>query len=422
MRVLWFATNSACYNNNHLKTSGYNGGGWMSSLQLEISKFPNIELGISFCMDNQPFKTTQNNVIYYPVSSHIKSLKNKILDLIYYKDETRDNILWRFYIDKFKEIILDFKPDIIEVFGSELYTGLSAISAKELKIPCVLHIQGILGPCQNVFLPPTFSNLNFITSQGFKNIYSNFQYLVYWNRSCYRERAILESVPNVIGRTDWDMKISNIYNNNVKYYYGGEILRSCFYEESKRILPTSNKIISIISFPLYKGYDVILKTAYILKYQLCVDFEWEIYGNPNHHYIDSHLNLNHKDLNIKLCGVASAVQIKDALLNSTVYFQSSYIENSPNTLAEAQILGIPVVATNVGGTSSLVKHGETGYLFPCTEPHIGAFYINELIKDKSLNQRIGEDAKAESTIRHNKNTIVNNLISTYSEIINKYSN
>ena len=47
-------------------------------------------------------------------------------------------------------------------------------------------------------------------------------------------------------------------------------------------------------------------------------------------------------------------------------FHSSYIENSPNSVGEAQMVGVPVVASRVGGTDSMVEHGKTGFMYPHT--------------------------------------------------------
>ena len=83
MRVLWF-TNNSC---NYKASGGYHGGGWMSSLQDIIQSYDKekVELGISFCMDGQPEKMVQEDVTYYPVPSHTKPIKDKILDLIRYR-------------------------------------------------------------------------------------------------------------------------------------------------------------------------------------------------------------------------------------------------------------------------------------------------------------------------------------------------
>ena len=388
----------------------------MSSLQNEIVKCEDVKLGICFCFDGQPEKEEQDGVVYYPVLRHQKSVKDKILDLIHYKDVKRDEVLWPYYIDRFKKVIDDFKPDVVEVFGSELYVGLSAIAAKGL--PVVLHLQGLLSLSLYIYLPPGVSHWQYIwKDRSVKEAYANFQELVYWKRSCHREKEILKVVPHVIGRTEWDKAATQLLAPQAKYHYGGEILRSEFYESAIRILPTRTTITTTISRPSYKGFDLLLKVANILKNELGMDFEWNVYGNVSPDFWERHTGIYAKDVNVKLCGVASADQLRDALLGSTLYFHPSYIENSPNSVAEAQILGVPVVATNVGGTASMVNHGETGLLFPATDPYMASYWIEKLALNNALNVKLGNEAQNVARVRHSKEIIVNNLVLLYKSII-----
>ena len=413
MRVLWF-TNTPC--NYQSSFGGYNGGGWMSALQNEIIKQEDISLGICFCQDGQPLKVEQDKTIYYPTQSHKKKLKNKILDIVKYKDLSRDKVLWNHYINHFKNVINDFKPDIVEIFGSELYMGLAAIAAEN--IPHVLHIQGLLSLYIYIYLPPGVSlSSYYFQDWNPKNIYNRFQLYTYWKRSCYREQEILKYCKHVIGRTDWDENASKILNPNRIYHYGGEILRPEFYEEVERKIPEKLTIVTTSSNPMYKGFDYVLQTAYILKNKIGADFDWLVYGNVNPSFAEKLTKIKHEEVNVKLVGVADAVTLRDAISSATLYFQPSYIENSPNSVCEAQILGVPVVATNVGGTSSLIEHGRTGFLIPTNDPYTAVGRIMEVYNERNLNKEIGINARTVASKRHDRIYIVNNLISTYKEII-----
>ena len=134
-------------------------------------------------------------------------------------------------------------------------------------------------------------------------------------------------------------------------------------------------------------------------------------------FTEKHTGLHHQDVNVNLCGVASAEELRKSLLNSTLYFHSSYIENSPNAVCEAQILGLPVVASRVGGTDSMVEHGKTGFLYPVTDPYMAAYYIGRMIEDKEENVKIGKEAREVALVRHDKGKIVEELLKTYQEIV-----
>lgn len=415
MRILWISATAGNYRSPNVSGGGYNGGGWISSMQNELAKCDDIKLGIAFCRNGEPAKVEQDGVVYYPIPHHTKSKKDKFFDLFKLNDATRDEVLWPYYEHKFKEVIEDFKPDVIHIFGSELYHGLAARVAGN--IPMVLHIQGLLSLYIYILLPPGFSRREYIMSgKRLKGQFHHLQYLAYWKRSAYREKAILNAVPYVIGRTDWDRQAMAVLNPKAKYYYGGEILRDVFYEARKRQFPNVPTITTTISFPTYKGYDVILKVAYILKNELHLKFQWNVYGNINPEFIEKHLGLRHQDLNINLCGVASAETLCDALLSSTMYFHSSYIENSPNSVGEAQMVGVPVVASRVGGTDSMVEHGKTGFLYPVTDPYMAAYYIKRLIDNKEENMAIGKKAREIALVRHDKRQIVEELLDVYEQI------
>ena len=420
MRILIFG-HTAFYNTKLSIEETSKGGGWMDTLILELQNHKEIHLGLADGCATIDYKgkmlrkDCQHGMEYYHWPYHTKKLKDKILDFIHYKDASRDEKIWPYYLNIYKQVINDFRPDVIHIFGSEVYLQLAAISAKGYS--AILHAQGLLSVYKYLLLPPGFSRWNYILKDGIRMSYANFQDLVSWERGAYREKAILRSISHVLGRTEWDKNMLELLAPQAKYHYGGELLRPIFYETSHRIIPDKPVIMTTLSSPLYKGYDLILKVADILKNHLNIDFEWKVYGGPNAKFIERHLGIDHNKVNVKICGRVTAEQIKETICSSTVYFQSSYIENSPNSLAEAQICGLPVVASNVGGTSSMVEHGKTGFLYIVTDPYSAAYYIQKLCNSRELNISMGENAMKEARRRHNVNNIVNELIDCYKEIM-----
>ena len=405
MKVLWFTNTPSNYIS---AKNGYNGGGWISALENEIKKQNNISLGICFLF-NKEESVTKNGTSFYPIKVP-RYYKFKTYFRKTYKEEQEQTI-----IKKFLRVINEFQPDIIHIFGTEQQYGLIA---PYIKIPIVIHIQGILTPCFNAYLPPFVSWSSIIRKKI--NIISFLFFLKNknaWKRNIQREQYIIKNIHNYIGRTQWVYRVIKTLNPQCKYYLGNEILRETFYTPLPRILPNQLTIVSTISNPLYKGFDLILKTAFLLKNNLNLTFRWIIYGNINPSFIENITKINHKTVNIELKGVASAEEIKKTISKCTLYMHPSYIDNSPNSLCEAQILGCPVVATNVGGIPSLIKDGETGYLVPANDPYQAAYIINTLFHDREKNIQIGLKAQAEANSRHIRTTIINELIKTYKNII-----
>lgn len=64
-------------------------------------------------------------------------------------------------------------------------------------------------------------------------------------------------------------------------------------------------------------------------------------------------------------------------------------EGMPNAVLEAMIAGVPVVATDVGGTREAVVEGETGFLVPVRRPDLVAERVGRLLNDDALAKRMG---------------------------------
>ncbi len=56
--------------------------------------------------------------------------------------------------------------------------------------------------------------------------------------------------------------------------------------------------------------------------------------------------------------------VGDLLTCFDVFVLPSSFEGTPNALMEAMVAGVPVIATEVDGTTEVVRHGRNGYLFP----------------------------------------------------------
>ena len=414
MRILWY-TNTPC---NYNQNSAYNGGGWLSALQNLLEKTDDVELGIAFALDGEPEKVKTNSVTYFPMKFPHKSFWEKFRCVLGTKKGFVKSERNRY--SKYEEIlkfpIEDFKPDIIMVFGSEQPMGLIASLTD---IPVVLHIQGILTPFLNAYLPPFVSWKSYInSSHDIKKILLRSIEHKRWVANCEREQEIYKRVKYYFGRTDWDYRLTKILKPNAEYFYSSEILRPVFYEQAERKIPKKLTIVTTISNPLYKGYDLVLKTAQRLV-RSHVEFEWKCFGNIDPRTIERILKIKHENVNVSLCGVATPEDLKRALLQSTVYVHTSYIDNSPNSLCEAQILGCTPIATYVGGVPSLIQDGVTGYLVPANDPFQLAYLIEDVFAHVENNVAIGKAAQVIARKRHDRNGIVEKLLNDLNTIIYK---
>lgn len=417
MKVLWFTNTMSCYTPQGIQNKhGYNGGGWISSAEKIMRKQENVKLAVSFMADYQPTKVEQNGVIYYPIpNKHIPKLSKitrilKLLlgDLNYEKDS------WQYYLEHFRHVVDDFNPDIIHVWGSEFHFGLVW---KVTQCPVILHLQGIIGPYINAYMPAGMSWMDI--RREARNPMKRMRCLreeKAWRNSAYREQEIFRGITAALGRTKWDNRVMHCINPGVAYYHVDEILRDDFYKKSERHLPERLTIITTISSPPYKGFDLVLKTAKILKQNMNMNFEWKCYGNINPTFIERQVGIRHQDVGVMLMGVASVNELITAELNATLYFHSSYIDNSPNSLCEAQMLGLPIVATNVGGIPSLVRDGIDGYLVPANDPYQAACFIERFFNDRTRNIEMGKKGQVSAYSRHNPKNVVEQIIDAYKKV------
>lgn len=410
MKVLWFTNSPSCYT---VKKDSYNGGGWISSLQKEIEKVPDIDLRIAFHLDSEPFKSKAENVTYYPIPNPtIKKYQKNLIWLL--KGEKKlIEVLENKYLDSYLKVIDDFRPDIIHIFGSERY--FSIISDK-VNIPIILHIQGFMNPIFNAYFPSGISEHDYMwLDYNPLNILSRKRNLLNIKNSAKRELRTLKNIKYFMGRTIWDYRLSKIYNPNSIYFHCDEILRSDFYKSDTHKI-VKNKIVSTISSPLYKGEDLIIKTAKILAERLNSNFEWHIFGvnNPSNNYKLTNIKA---DNNLIYRGIVDSNTLRGELKECAIYVHPSYIDNSPNSLCEAQMMGIPSIATYVGGIPTLIENGQTGFLVPANDPYQTAFIISTLLLDENLRNTIGKQAKEAALVRHDKAKITNQLLNIYGKII-----
>jgi glycosyltransferase involved in cell wall biosynthesis len=76
-----------------------------------------------------------------------------------------------------------------------------------------------------------------------------------------------------------------------------------------------------------------------------------------------------------------------------VYAQSSVHEEFPVAVLEAMAVGLPIVATDVGGMPDLVADGESGYLVPTRSPQSIVDALIRLAREAGLRMAMGEESR-----------------------------
>ena len=95
---------------------------------------------------------------------------------------------------------------------------------------------------------------------------------------------------------------------------------------------------------------------------------------------------------VKYCTNLDWVDAMKIVSESQILIVPSRIESIPQVIKEAFFLKTPVIATDVGGNSELVSHGETGILIPPENPEEMITAINRLLLDEETKQKISKNA------------------------------
>ena len=418
MKILWFTNTRSLYEQNQ---HHYHGCGWIDSLELNVRQHNEIELAISFFHPTDDGRVVKNNKLYYPIQRR-RSRKSPLGAIINnLKGNIGEDIK---FLPKILDVVHDFKPDLIQVFGTE---GNFCNIQTYINIPVVIHLQGLINPCLNAYFPPFINKNGFMLSPYYllKNLIGVSPYfgLKKFEKQANREKKYFKRSYYLMGRTSWDREVSNLLSPNAIYFNIDEVLRPIFYEQKKveYVKRQTIKIVTTLSPVTYKGIDVVLKTAWLLKNETNIFFEWRIVGlNVNDNllkHFEKIFKIYHKQNNIICLGNQSPENLVNILKNSDLCIQPSYIDNSPNSVCEAQILGLPVIACNVGGISTLIIDRETGVLVPSN----GVYELACTIRDYDANPvkyfEIGKKARNIALQRHNRENIVNRLYEVYNEII-----
>lgn len=417
IKVLWFSNTAATgieYLAKDLKVKGT--GGWMNSLNNALKS--EVDLTVAFHYPYKKNKFEYKNTKYYPIYNG-----NIYLQLIK-KRFSIINTDYK-YLKCYLSIIKEVQPDIIHIHGTE-NNFLTIL--KHINIPVLVSIQGNLTVYNHKYFSGfngrflrkiKFESLNdFIL--GFKSFKKDKQLFV--KRAKFEERH-MKNIQHVIGRTGWDFRITRVLSPNSIYYHGDEILREAFYKYKWSNTYKSGKVIVFTTNgdSYYKGIETVFHSISLLK-NLGIEIDWRIAGINQNSLIksisESYLNQNFPTSGFTLLGSLNEDELSEELLRAHLYVMPSHIENSPNNLCEAMILGLPCIAAFAGGTGSILEDGVDGILIQDGDPWCLSGAILELINNPEKSNFFSKNARVKALIRHNKERVTEQYIKTYKSILN----
>ena len=334
----------------------------------------------------------------------------------------------------FLEELKAYQPDVIHIWGTEYAHTLAMMNAAEklgMAERCVISIQGLCSVYARHYAEgiPVEVQRQYTLHDFLKRENILGQLRVYEKRGKLEVQA-LQKARHVIGRTPWDFACAQILAPRAEYHFCNETLREPFYEgrwsyegcQKHRIFASS------CVYPV-KGFHYLLEALaeIIQEYPdttlavpgrsfLNLDRKGKLRQDNYHRYLEKMAGKYGLADKIEFLGKLSPEGMKEQYLKAHVFALPSTIENSPNSLGEAMLLGTPCVAADVGGVTTMLASGREGLTYQSTAPYMLAHCIKQVFAMEDRAEAMGCAASEHARITHDPGKNLEDLLGIYREI------
>lgn len=334
------------------------------------------------------------------------------------------------YEDIMRTLRDEIKPDVVHVHGTEYPYGLAYINVNGPE-QVVISIQGVMGSIAQhfsdglsrwqIFRNITLRDLRLKTIFGEEKEYE---------RRGKMEKQMIKKARYVMGRTSFDKRYVRYINPSCQYFCCNESLRESFYHEHWKYEECSPHTIflSQSNYPV-KGLHQFLKALPeirrrypdvrvriagedIMKHKTKSDLiKFTGYGSIIYHMV-SKWGLSDC---VTFTGLLNEIEMINEYLKANIFVCPSTCENSSNSIAEAQILGTPCIASNRGGNPDMIPNKQCGLLFDFEDID----QLAELVCDVFHNSPDYDNTEVRELAhqRHNRQKNLDNTITVYKTIL-----
>ncbi len=401
--------------------------GWLSGAAekvLDPEQKNDIELGICFPYDG----STEEIRIEFDSGASCRCFG--------FREDTRNPQKYDASLEtRFSEIIDAFKPDMIHIFGTEFPHTLACARAWGRPERLLIGIQGLCSVYAGKYMAdlPEKVQRSATLRDILKRDTLRQQQAKFVKRGRYETEA-LSLTANITGRTGWDSSETAKINPDAEYYFMNETLRSCFYKDSwsPETYVRHSVFMSQGDYPI-KGLHYMLEAmpavlqafpdavlyvagADVTRYGT---FSEKIKISAYGRYLRSLIRKNNIGDHIVMLGKLDSEQMKKQYLASNVFVCPSSIENSPNSLGEAMLLGVPCVAADVGGIPDLMVNGQDGIIYPAGDVSRLAEAVTEILSKDDVSGLYSVSAKKHAYKTHDPEVNFRRLLEIYRDITDK---
>lgn len=435
MRVLWLCNIMLPVIAKHLGKEVNNKEGWLSGTYDRLKK-------ADFRMDSGE---KMELGVCFPVSSIEDELRLSLPNLEvfgFYEDTNHPEIYDANLELRLRKIVEKFNPDLVHCFGTEYPHTLAMTRVFPKPDKILVGIQGLCYKYAEVYMAKLPVKVQ--KSKTFRDILKQDSLLKQEQKFIQRgeyEKQALKNISHVTGRTHWDYnsvaeakEVTREKNseNKIRYHFMNETLRNNFYDgswDSQKCIPYSI-FISQGDYPI-KGLHFMLQAMPRILEKFPDTTVWVSGNNVTKtstlkekikisaygKYLKKLLKENRLQDKVHFLGKLNAEEMKQRFLKSHLYVCPSAIENSPNSLGEAMILGVPAIASDAGGISSIFVDKEDGILFEMGNCDALAESVIYMFSNPDKMEEYSHRAKNHAKDTHNPDKNYKRLLEIYQEIV-----
>lgn len=388
-------------------------GGWLSTMTQRLGKVPGVALGVVMRAPVHELRSADvDGIRYFALPQTGKGgLDARPEDCA--------------------QVLADFAPDLLHAEGSEMAYTRRMLEAWQG--PSLLSLQGVI----NGIEPHYLGGLRPLRMLGSLRPRQMLAAVALLSNKWFRfdprlrgERDTIAMACNVMGRTPWDRAQAWAINPDAGYFHCGRTLRDAFLATRWRAADCDRHVIFAGNGAVaLKGIHVLLDALVLLRREypdVRLVIAGERPGTQRSRFkrlvgYSAFLQDRIRQLGLDACvaftGVLDEAAMAARMARSHVYAMASVIENSPNTLGEAMMLGMPCVSSYAGGAPGMARDETEALFFRAGDPVTLAYQIKRLFDSEALCARLGEAAHARAMQTHDPDANLQDLLSAYRAIL-----